>query len=470
MDAGQRRLLETVSQATFANPFGEERGALDAVIAETSPDDPEVLDRAAARMATLREALGSMERYGPEDAARVGHLLLFDAFHRFAHCFDALVAAQEGAHEPLDFPEHALLGAFLVEGGWPEARVGRVLELFYQLRRGFLLLRDALVGESPPMRRLRASLWNQLFTRDVRRYEEHLWNRMEDFSVLLLGETGTGKGAAAAALGRSGFLGWDAAAGRFEASFEGRFVPLNLAEVPGTLLESALFGHEKGAFTGAIRRHPGALSRCPEHGALFLDEIGEVPPAVQVKLLRVLQERSFTPLGAAQAERFPGRVIAATHRSLADLRGEGGFRDDFYYRLCSTVVELPTLRERLRSDAGELDVLLATLTERIAGSDALAPVVRDAIARDLPADYAWPGNVRELEQTVRRVLVTGRCAAPALARAPVDPFESERSARELLDAYCAALHARYGTYEAVARITQLDRRTVKKHVLAYGEG
>ncbi|MEO0324533.1 MAG: sigma 54-interacting transcriptional regulator [Myxococcota bacterium] len=474
MQEEQRRLLETVSRASFANPFGEERSALDAELAGTSPEDPAAVDRAAARVATLREAIGSMRRYEGEEATLVGHLLLFDAFHRFAPSFDALVEAQAGGQAPLPFPEHEPLGAFLVAGGWPEARVGRVLELFYQLRRGFLFLRDALVGQSRPMRGLREALWNQLFTRDVRRYEEHLWNRMEDFSVLLLGETGTGKGAAAAALGRSGFLGWEASAGRFETSFEGRLVPLNLAEVPGSLLESALFGHEKGAFTGAVRRTPGALARCPEHGALFLDEIGEVPPAVQVKLLRVLQERSFTPLGAERAERFPGRVLAATHRPLAELRAEGGFRDDFYYRLCSSVVELPPLRARLADDAGELDLLLATLTERIAGSDALAPVVREAIARDLPPDYRWPGNVRELEQVVRRVMISGRCTGAPLAHAetsqPADGLGPERSARELLDAYCASLYARHGTYEAVARITQLDRRTVKKHVLAHEDG
>jgi hypothetical protein len=471
MDSTDRALLEQVSRATFANPFGQERWALDAEIASTAPDADDVVDRAVARVAEVRERVGPLDEQEAGERTLVEHALLFDAFHRFAEDFDAFIERQRRSEEPVPFEQHRSIARFLAAGGFPRGRIGRVFELFYQLRRAFLFIRDSLVGESGSMRGLRASLWNQLFTQDVRRYEAHLWDRMEDFSLILTGETGTGKGAAAAALGAAGFIGWDSKAGAFEESFGRTFVPLNLSEVPGTLLESALFGHEKGAFTGAIRKSEGALARCPAHGMIFLDEIGEIGPATQVKLLRVLQERTYTPLGATRPERFRGRVVAATHQSLSQLREEGRFRDDFYYRLCSDVVEVPPLRVRLREEPTELDALLSALTTRIVGSAELAPMVREAIDRDLPADYRWPGNVRELEQTVRRVLITGRCGEPE-DRPSGDGFaraqEGELTARELLDAYCAHLYEVHGTYEAVARITDLDRRTVKKHVVAAG--
>jgi transcriptional regulator with PAS, ATPase and Fis domain len=323
------------------------------------------------------------------------------------------------------------------------------------------------------MQRLREALWNNIFTHDMRGYEAALWNRMEDFSTLLLGETGTGKGSAAAAIGRSEFIPYLPEQRRFAANFAETFIAINLSQFPEALIESELFGHRKGAFTGAIDSHEGVFARCNAHGALFLDEIGEVSIPVQIKLLQVLQERVFTPLGGHERKRFAGRVIAATNRSLGALRRDGHFRDDFFYRLCSDVIEVPTLRQRLSESPAELDQLVRLMVARITGAEA-PELVADALAAlndGLPRSYAWPGNVRELEQAVRRILLTGRYA-PQLPDAAADENQAladkmragELTATELLAQYCALLYQRFGTYAEIAKRTGIDPRTARKYV------
>jgi DNA-binding NtrC family response regulator len=323
------------------------------------------------------------------------------------------------------------------------------------------------------MRRLREALWNNIFTHDMRGFEAALWSRMEDFSTLLLGETGTGKGAVASAIGRSGFIPYDRARRRFAANFTETFIAINLSQYPETLIESELFGHRKGAFTGAIDHHEGVFERCNEHGALFLDEIGEVSIPVQIKLLQVLQERTFTQVGGREKKRFGGRVIAATNQPLGALRREGRFRNDFFYRLCSDVIEVPTLRQRIAESEAELEQLVRLVVARIAGAPApeLVSLVLEALARDLPRGYPWPGNVRELEQAVRRILLTGRYAgetAPAAGGEEESLLEKlragELTADELLARYSALLYRRLGSYAEVAKRTGLDPRTARKYV------
>ncbi|MBN2163778.1 MAG: sigma-54-dependent Fis family transcriptional regulator, partial [Pontiellaceae bacterium] len=326
-----------------------------------------------------------------------------------------------------------------------------------------------LVGDSPCMKRLRARLWDNIFTHDIGWYERSLWNRMEDFSTLLLGETGTGKGAAAAAIGRSGFIPFNPHTQKFEESFTRAFVSINLSQYPESLIESELFGHRKGAFTGAIERHEGVFSRCSPYGAIFLDEIGDVSIPVQIKLLQVLQERTFSPVGSHDKVRFAGRVIAATNKSLDILRHEGKFRDDFYYRLCSDLITVPPLRARILEDGGELESLVTHITHRICGGPVKIPVLK-ILKEQVGRCYAWPGNVRELEQAIRRIMLTGSYAGDT-ALDPEKEDSVERvmtsgtlSARELVEKYCCELYERFGNYGEVARRTGLDWRTVKKNV------
>ncbi|GIX37249.1 MAG: sigma-54-dependent Fis family transcriptional regulator [Silanimonas sp.] len=208
-----------------------------------------------------------------------------------------------------------------------------------------------------------------------------------DTTVLILGESGTGKEVAARALHAA------------SARSKGPFVALNCGAVPGELLESELFGHEKGAFTGALTARKGRFEMA-EGGTLLLDEIGDMPLPMQVKLLRVLQERCFERVGGTQTIRCNVRVVAATHRNLEEQIARGGFREDLYYRLNVFPIEMPALRERIE----DLPALVESIASRLA-SDGRGEVRFAADALAALAAYSWPGNVRELHNLVERLAV-----------------------------------------------------------------
>ena len=478
-----REFFGLVARAAFSNPFSDDRIELDLRIAGCPADLPDdervrhVTDRVKDRVQGLAARnMADARLYAGEDGYLMQSAFLFDVFHCFLDPLDRQILDQVKAGDspcPVSFARDVL--ATLTGRGFTAPDAQRFLAMFYQVRRAFFFIDRGLVGQSPSMKQLRLHLWNNVFTHDIRWYERYLWNRMEDFSTLLLGETGTGKGTAAAAIGRSGFIPYDERKGSFAESFMKNFISINLLQYPETLIESELFGHKKGAFTGAIEQHRGIFARCSPHGSIFLDEIGDVTVPVQIKLLQVLQDRTFSPVGSHEKLRFNGRVIAATNKPLDDLRRKGLFRDDFYYRLCSDIIVVPPLRKRLRENAGELDAMLSHVVHRMTGESAkdLIALVREVIDEDLGPHYSWPGNVRELEQAVRRILVTRHyqgdrsAVAPDLQARILSGIDAGRlSAQELLTSYCALLHERFGTYEEVARRTGLDRRTVKKHVEA----
>lgn len=475
--------LETVARAAFANPFGKTRDELDIAIAGAASgvSSEEVLRAVVGR---IEERLNSMERSGKADLRRYSgnrrdvlrSVVLFHVFHRFMERFDLLIQEQMKSGDTTSRVPFATEACGMLCGfGFSEEEAVRFFAVLYQLRRAFYFIRNGLVGSSPAMKALRKHLWDSVFTHDIRWFESRLWNRMEDFSVLLLGETGTGKGAAAAAVGRSGFIPFDPERNRFTESFTRNFLAINLSQFSEGVLESELFGHKKGAFTGAVDNHEGVFSRCAPHGVIFLDEIGDVSVHVQIKLLQVLQERTFFPVGSHEAKRFSGRVVAATNRPLDELRSAGKFRDDLYYRLCSDVITLPPLRQRLGEEPGELDVLLASILARVAGEGTgrEKDVVKKVLKRDLGSGYEWPGNVRELEQAVKRIILTGHYHGMERGGGGEDEAgrlaggmkEGAFDAETLLAGYCRLLYQRFGTYEEVARRTRLDRRTVKKYII-----
>lgn len=481
LEPSARDFFRHVYQAGLVSPFSDERVVIEEVLAGCTEASPRKRIERAIRK--VRRQLESLEqagridytRYGKEDGFLVKAGILFAFFYTYRERFDQLIHGQiQAGDTPIKvmFAPEALM--YLRQRGFNEADSLRYLALSYQLRRAYYFIYRTLVGRSASMKQLRHDLWTNVFTHNIDLYDRFLWNRMEDFSTLLLGETGTGKGTAAMAIGRSGFIPFNERKKTFVESFTRSFVSLNLSQFPDTLIESELFGHKKGAFTGAVKDHRGVFDHCSPYGAILLDEIGELSIPIQIKLLQVLQDRKYSPVGSHIEGRFQGRVIAATNRSMAEIQHHKIFRDDFYYRLCSDIIVVPPLRERIRESPKELDDLLKFTVKRMVGrsSPELLEMVRGVIDSQLGENYPWPGNVRELEQCVRRVLLkkdyAGRAVAPSgerladiLARGVV---EGKIETQRLVTGYCYMLHQRYGTFEEVARRTGLDRRTVKKYI------
>jgi DNA-binding NtrC family response regulator len=274
--------------------------------------------------------------------------------------------------------------------------------------------------------------------------------------VLVTGETGTGKELVARALHQ------------FGAAPDGPFVPVHCAAIPENLLESELFGHRRGAFTDAVRDRRGALSLA-DGGTFFLDEVGEVPPAFQVKLLRVLEEGTVQPVGAERAEPVDVRFVAATHRDIPAMVSVGRFRQDLSYRLAGYEIHLPPLRERL-SDLPFLVSHFQTRIERelglsVTGAPAVAVMARFAA-------HAWPGNVRELANVVRRLLIDGRSLADEVAAArllgqaaPATPI-AEPDSRTLEEAerrhILKVLEETGGNKSEAARVLGIERKTLAR--------
>jgi formate hydrogenlyase transcriptional activator len=242
-----------------------------------------------------------------------------------------------------------------------------------------------------------------------------------DSGVLILGETGTGKELVARAIHN------------LSARRDRPLIKLNCAAIPSGLLESELFGHERGAFTGALMRKPGRFE-VADKGTLFLDEVGDIPLDLQPKLLRVLQEHEFERLGSTHTQQVNVRVVAATHRDLKQMVNEGEFRSDLYYRLHIFPLSVPPLRER-REDIALLvrhfvDEYARRMDRRI---EIVPPPAIEALT-----NYSWPGNVRELQNFIERsvILSPGNVLHPPLAElkeAPVQTSSSELSSLEEIE-------------------------------------
>jgi two-component system response regulator HydG len=285
----------------------------------------------------------------------------------------AAAAVQRGASDYFALPEDLGILRRSLEREAREAKGRKDAQRFAAEERsasGF----DTMVGRSPALRRTLEQAARVAAHRDV--------------TVLIGGETGTGKELLARALHYHG------------PRAAGPFVEINCAAIPENLLESELFGHEKGAFTGAGTAKPG-LFELAHDGTVFLDEIGHLPLPLQPKLLRALEGHEVRRVGGQQTRHVDVRVIGATHVNLAEAVRRGEFREDLYYRLHVVALTLPPLRER----NGDVELLAETFIARLAASYGLTPPVLTPEARATLRGYAWPGNVRELRNAVERALV-----------------------------------------------------------------
>jgi DNA-binding NtrC family response regulator len=288
-------------------------------------------------------------------------------------------------------------------------------------------------------------------------------------TVLIEGETGTGKELIARAIHHSSTVR------------NGPMVAVNCAALPENLLESELFGHEKGAFTSAVGQRRGRFELA-DGGTIFLDEVGDIPAAMQAKLLRVLQERRFERVGGTESIEVNVRVIAATNRSLQKLVKEGTFREDLYYRLDVVKIDLPPLRDRME----DIPLLAAHFLEKYSRRDEppkqLSPQTMDVLLQ-----YRWPGNIRELENAIERACVTTlngsvmpenlppQILEPAPSSTPFD-IDMNRPLSELLhdattkieEQYIRkALEASHGNVGRCAKICGLSRRSISAKIAEY---
>ena len=496
--ATERAFAETVARINTCNPFLPERiaserealgGEFVSAAAEWNqlPPSPTPHPNHAALKRRVEALIEHVRARWPRDgkASRSEGLLYeemvgFWLYQTYSLRFDGVILAaleetRRGGGPRVDFfpAFKADVDRLLALPGIDLLDTQPAVHLFacaFQIRRAFHHIFRSLVGGSAPMARLRASIWQSIFTHDLNRYRRVLFARMGDFATLVTGPSGTGKELVARAIAWSRYLPFDPRRGGFSDDFAGAFYPLNLSALSPTLIESELFGHRRGAFTGALADREGWMEACPASGSVFLDEIGDVDGGIQVKLLRVLQSRTFQRLGDTETRTFKGKVIAATNRDLAAEIRSGRFREDFYYRLCSDLIRTPSLREQLDDAPGELPALVAHVAERLLGDeegDLFAQEACGWIEKHLGATYAWPGNFRELEQCMRNLLVRGeyRPSATNGASGAEDwntlLGEGRMTAEEVLRRYTRQVHAQAGTVEETARRLDQDRRTVK---------
>jgi formate hydrogenlyase transcriptional activator len=281
-----------------------------------------------------------------------------------------------------------------------------------------------------------------------------------DSTVLILGETGTGKELIARAIHK-----------RSPRSSRA-FIRVNCAAIPSELIASELFGHEKGAFTGALERRIGRFEAA-DGGTLFLDEIGDLPPETQVTLLRVLQEREFERIGSTKPIQVDVRVLAATNRDLAADVEDGGFRRDLYYRLNVFPVNVPPLRERIE----DIPLLAEYLLERYAKKAGKKITTIDRLTLEMLQNYDWPGNVRELQNVIERAVILCetpvlyvdetwlRREAPSRAGQP-SPFNAalNTSERELIERALSECAGRVGGIKGAAVKLGLPRQTLESKI------
>ncbi|AKJ64021.1 sigma-54-dependent transcriptional regulator [Kiritimatiella glycovorans] len=362
----------------------------------------------------------------------------------------AVEAMKRGAHDFLTKPVHLDRLELVLSRALESRRMqteNRALREQLDTKYGL----ESIIGQSEPMQRIFDKIRQVAPSRAT---------------VLIQGESGTGKELVARALHR------------LSPRAQGPFVPVHCAALSSNLLESELFGHEKGAFTGAVERRRGRFERA-DGGTLFLDEIAEIDPSIQVKILRVLEQRAFERVGGTESVEVDTRLLTATNRDLTEEVEKGAFREDLFYRLDVVSITVPPLRER----AADIPLLLNHFLQQFSGENGKRIEGFTQDAAELLSRYEWPGNVRELRNAVENMVVMSRGEklgvrdVPPKIRAQVDPARAqagggEAGAGSLRDMemrmILRALKETQGNRTKAAEQLGISRRTMHRKLNEYG--
>ena len=483
-DISDLKFMQNAQKAVYANPFSKERELIDqSIVGEGCTLSGHLL--VEKMIATLKEWTDRIknkkvnETLDHKNYAAFKSTILLACFYEFHHEFDQhfYLEKENRKHLPKFKSSEDISGFLRQFTDFKDYEVSKYISIFYQMRRAFLLIQSRIIGDSIHSNSIRKQLWDCVFTQNPRIYENFLWENMNDFSILLLGPSGTGKSLAAKTIGESSFVPFDFKQKQFLFNYQESYYSVNLSEIPESLLESTLFGHKKGSFTGAVSDHLGVLRQVPNNGCLFIDEIGDANTSIQLKLLRVLQERTFSAVGETQLHRFSGRILAATNKDIPSSIAKGQMRLDFYYRLSSQKIKFPSLKERIQASENELLFLvkyIITNVLKIDDKNLVDETFRILNCKELE-QYEWQGNIRELEQAVRQTIVTGtfnkenilhdRAHDPKSYHDILDQLVKNPISVEILtQSYIEKLHLKYKNLSKVGRMTGLDWRTIKKYL------
>jgi DNA-binding NtrC family response regulator len=486
-------LLTEIHNLAFVNPFGQERDRTEERIVsrfgwtepslEGNPIFTKEFNQVLHWVWVGEQALldGMAKEFRTVSGAkRMASLAYFSLYHKIVDDLDSLIEGPEG-----DSVVNRKLFRRIEEGirkrtplirgvsnpMW--ANSGHLFSCFYQLRRAFLCLFQEIVGGSEPIRALRMRVWESVFTQDMLSYQQWMHESVGRFPTLVLGPSGSGKEIVARAIGLSRFIPYDSQSSQFASKPRDSFRPVNLSALSETLIESELFGHRQGSFTGAIRDHAGIFETAGSHGTVFLDEIGEVPESIQVKLLRLLQSGEFQAIGGDNRSFYEGKIIAATHRDPGVEMRAGRIREDFFYRLCGDQVTTVSLHEILASNPNEIIGSVHYICRKLFGAEGARELVSrvvETLRKQVPQGYDWPGNFRELEQAVRNVIVRNEYVPVSRSKNPntIDSvFENtEVTLSEWSKTYARKAFENAGSYREAARRLEVDQRTLKKLVVS----
>lgn len=494
-----RKLAESIVEMSHLNPFAPERMEVERLILGDGWSEEDAVwnwrnDRLGKRknfgrikllcenlMGRLKPLYFAAENLPDDDRHSYEQFLLVILYHRYGDELEyAVENATQGRGMATRVPFYQDLfrdaQSFIRDDESSKKLLDRLpglVALTFQLRRGFYFILRSFIGGSEAAAKLRMSVWESCFTHDTKRYSRGLFEKMGDIPTLVCGPSGTGKELVARCIGMSRYIPFDPVRECFVKDFSQDFYPICLSALASSVIESELFGHVKGAYTGATGDRLGFFEVAGPFGTVFLDEIGEVNEDIQVKLLRVLQSRNFQRIGDTKLRCFDGKIIAATNADLVVLMKEGKFREDLYYRLCADKIETPSLQVQIQDDSNELKQLTLHIANRVVGEEMAPSLAEDVwvwMNESLPEDYSWPGNIRELEQCVRNILIRNDYQ-PARSthgkpKGGVYTALENRSLKlnELIQWYCTTVYSESDGYEDAARKLGVDPRTLKAKV------